>query len=682
MSSMDETNSGDVEIEEVDETVKTTSSEICSKKRKPYKAKSEVWGHYTKKQKTDGSKPDRANCNYCGKEFGCVSVMGTTTLWNHLKSCMKSPLSSSEKGQLKLSFGKVQEKGSINNWKFDPDKCRKSLARMIIIDELPFNIVEHKGFRAFCKDMQPLFKPISRHTIRKECIEIFSYEKAKLMKMFSESNMRICLTTDMWTSIQQLGYMCLTAHYIDNDWKMQKQIINFFPLPSPHTGKAIGKAIEQKLLEWGIDKVCTLTVDNASSNDKAAQYLVEKLQPKNSLILNGEFFHLRCSAHILNLIVKDGIDEVRSSIARIRACVLYIRSSSARMQLFRECIKKEQLACNSSLCLDVKTRWNSTYLMLESALKLQKAIERFQEDDISFEKEMKDESPIVDDWKIAKTLCEFLASFFESTKRLSGTSYITSNFYFHEVWKIEKVLHSYMASKNLDLRDMAIKMKEKFDKYWGSIDSMNVLLIVAVVLDPRYKLKFIKWCYSGLYPPFKVDRIVTKVKDALNQLYEFYESNMQGLSVVGEGTFKEQNVNSASMFANDHMQTIFEFHNFLEEEEMEECKNEVDRYLEENVQKDMGEFDILNWWKAASSKFTVLSHMARDILAIPVSTVASESAFSTGGRVLDSYRSSLAPSTVECLLCTQDWLRDQFPSVDVEEDIEELEQPKSSKLYF
>ena len=52
-----------------------------------------------------------------------------------------------------------------------------------------------------------------------------------------------------------------------------------------------------------------------------------------------------------------------------------------------------------------------------------------------------------------------------------------------------------------------------------------------------------------------------------------------------------------------------------------------------------------------------MSQIARDVLAIPVSIVASKSAFSTGGRVLDEYRSSLTPDMVEALILTQNWLR-------------------------
>ena len=93
-------------------------------------------------------------------------------------------------------------------------------------------------------------------------------------------------------------------------------------------------------------------------------------------------------------------------------------------------------------------------------------------------------------------------------------------------------------------------------------------------------------------------------------------------------------------------------------------KSEIEMYLDEGVYKPGNEeyedFDALNWWKDNSLKFRHLSKMARDILSIPITTVASESAFCAGGRVLDQYRSSLKPETIQALICMGDWLRQDF----------------------
>ena len=69
------------------------------------------------------------------------------------------------------------------------------------------------------------------------------------------------------------------------------------------------------------------------------------------------------------------------------------------------------------------------------------------------------------------------------------------------------------------------------------------------------------------------------------------------------------------------------------------------------------EVDILHWWKMKSELYPVLSRIARDVLAIPASTVPSESAFSTGGRVISDYRTSLTRTIVEALICLQDWFK-------------------------
>ena len=85
-------------------------------------------------------------------------------------------------------------------------------------------------------------------------------------------------------------------------------------------------------------------------------------------------------------------------------------------------------------------------------------------------------------------------------------------------------------------------------------------------------------------------------------------------------------------------------------------RSEFDTYLEEHVLPRSSDFDILSWWKANSSKYPILQTIARDILVIPISIVASESAFSTSGRFIGPHRSRLYSKTLEAMMCAQDWL--------------------------
>jgi hypothetical protein len=99
--------------------------------------------------------------------------------------------------------------------------------------------------------------------------------------------------------------------------------------------------------------------------------------------------------------------------------------------------------------------------------------------------------------------------------------------------------------------------------------------------------------------------------------------------------------------------------------------NTKSKYLAEDTEEADMKIDLLVWWKACEQRFLILSRMVRDVLAIPISNVASESAFSTSGCILDDFRSSLTPFMLEALICTQDWLRWSVP-IHIEENLEEL----------
>jgi len=160
-------------------------------------------------------------------------------------------------------------------------------------------------------------------------------------------------------------------------------------------------------------------------------------------------------------------------------------------------------------------------------------------------------------------------------------------------------------------------------------------------------------------------QIETNVKDLLNRLWEQYDklygrhlsnldAGVESSSVASIDVSVDVDDDDDALTETKYMKV---FMKHLEEESNSECMSEVDRYFLDGCEASTNEFDILLWWKVNAPKYPILAEIARDILAIPISTVASESAFSNGGRILDPFRSSLSPLTVEALVCTQDWLK-------------------------
>lgn len=72
-------------------------------------------------------------------------------------------------------------------------------------------------------------------------------------------------------------------------------------------------------------------------------------------VLEGKYLHMICAAHILNLAMKDGLTEVNKSILRICTAVKYVRSSPARLSLFKACVLEEGMESKALVCLDVDT---------------------------------------------------------------------------------------------------------------------------------------------------------------------------------------------------------------------------------------------------------------------------------------------------------------------------------------
>ena len=98
---------------------------------------------------------------------------------------------------------------------------------MIIVNEMPFMTVEGKGFLNFVKALEPRFKVPSRYTMMKDCFKLYIKDKNTLKNTFFITGQMVCLTTDTWTSVQNMSYMCVTGPPIDPNWTYHKRILAF-----------------------------------------------------------------------------------------------------------------------------------------------------------------------------------------------------------------------------------------------------------------------------------------------------------------------------------------------------------------------------------------------------------------------------------------------------------------------
>ncbi|XP_042460154.1 zinc finger BED domain-containing protein RICESLEEPER 2-like [Zingiber officinale] len=235
-------------------------------------------------------------------------------------------------------------------------------------------------------------------------------------------------------------------------------------------GVALAETIYSLAYDWGIEKkLFSITLDNVSVNDVCVEILKTQLRLKNALSFDGTLFHVRYYAHILNLIVQDGLKEIDIVVDRIREFVKYVKGSQRRKEKFKNCVSQTSIDSKRALIQDVPTRWNSTYMMLSSALYYRLAFCHLQLSDSNFQSCL-----------IAE----------------ERSRYPTSNLYSPHVFVIQLKLHEESSSQDLYMKKIADQMFVKFNKYWCEF---NVLFAIAVIFDPRYKFRFVGFSYGKLY---------------------------------------------------------------------------------------------------------------------------------------------------------------------------------------
>ncbi|KAL5562321.1 hypothetical protein UlMin_032068 [Ulmus minor] len=479
---------------------------------------------------------------------------------------------------------------------------------------------------------------------------MFEAEKRKLQRVLESNSSRVAITTDMWTaSNQKRGYMAITAHFIDESWVLQDRIMRFMYMPSPHDAENLGDALIECLLDWNIErKLLTLTLDNCSTNDAMVNVMLDKLD-KSLLLVNGKLLHMRCAAHILNLIVKEGLENLfGSGVERIRESIAFWTATPKRSEKFEESVRHLNIPCSKVLSLDIKTRWNSTYLMLSTALIYKDVFSRLRQREPQYRK-LGPKLSSEEDWELVKEMCERLKLFLKITELFSGTSYPTTNIFFLKICEVRMQISNWYMSDFVEIRTVAAAMVDKFEKYWLDIHG---ILALAIVLDPRYKMDLVDFQFTRICGKEEAQSCSKKVLDMCYDLVSQYQAIQS----------KEDDLDFSSDFScvDEDVDPLSDYDMYISIKKRSRSgtskKTEMDLYLDDEVLPRNVNFDILSLWKTNSLKYPTLGKIARDILAIPVTTVAFEYAFSMGGRCVSPSRNRLHPRKVEALVCTQDWL--------------------------
>jgi hypothetical protein len=399
----------------------------------------------------------------------------------------------------------------------------------------------------------------------------------------------------------------------------------------------ICEELYESLVDWNLDeKISTVTLDNCTTNDAVIPSLVRKIG-KSKLMNGGKLLHMRCCAHILNLIVKDGLEPLKNTIENIRESVAYWTAAPKRIEKFEEITKFVKVHTKTKISLDCKTRWNSTFNMLSIALPYKAVFIRASRIDKQYTC-----LPSEEEWNFAAEVVERLRIFNDITELFSGTQYVTANIYFMKICEIRVKIRQWSTCGNPLLETMSANMIAKFDKYWSDIQG---LMGIATVLDPRLKTLSLLMCFEWLLGTTGqvCEDKVALVMDLLRDLMIEYHIEVEEEETT---TAPTSNMEFLSSFSARVASTTPESMMY---------KSEVERYLEDGlVPLDTKDFNVLDWWKVAGSRYPTLRRIAKDIYAIPITTVASEAPFSTSGRVLSDHRSSLTPQMIEALMCSQD----------------------------
>ncbi|CAB5198761.1 unnamed protein product [Rhizophagus irregularis] len=242
-----------------------------------------------------------------------------------------------------------------------------------------------------------------------------------------------------------------------------------------------------------LTKIIACTTDNASNNDTLMKSL-ESVCQERSIDFTTKNNHVRCLAHIINLAAQAALSSLKVGYVKNENVLLNDTDEITEVIPKVRYLEKLARQCeaahlpNKELISDVKTRWNSTYAMIERSCELRKALDNT----VTADRDLRKWELVDSEWKLLEKIKNLLYIFSRATNHISHSRFPTiSNFVPVYNWLMDKI-EDLQTNKNTNevIKIVAKNAMEKIQKYYHYTSAL--VYNISTVLDPRLKLQYYK----------------------------------------------------------------------------------------------------------------------------------------------------------------------------------------------
>jgi hypothetical protein len=595
-----------------------------------------------KKGKSVGKVVFHFKCNYCSKLF---IGPGSGSFLDHIRKGHpeKGPeLLSINPKPIRDFFGKAKMKLS-----FDEDTAVGKLLKWIVKTDQSFTTVDNEHFQDFANYLKSDFSINSRRTIMRRLEELYDQKKHEMKERLNSFKSKYSITCDVWTSKNQLSFFGFTIHYINYDWQMKEQLLAFKFLEGEHDGESLSVAFINVLEDFEIaDRLLAVTADNASNNSTMMVHMeayYHERYPEAGFSVAWN--QVECMAHVLNLgaqqILKefkqpvdkdtyeagsDSSDDMVTAISRLSFLCRKIRLAPKLRRLLEKVCKEKDVKYLVPI-IDVVTRWNSTYDMLVRAVEIKDVMS-----DTFYQHKDRDLINLVlteTEWICVSQLIEVLAPLKEATMLASqgGESLMVTNVIPIFNFCCEMLGESL---KNFNISDdIYIGIESAIEKMNHYYDKISPIVGISLLLNPCFKKQMLT--ESLQWEKQWVESVLESFMSSFNHYKRRLGCSSENFSTpvvqVEKGIYsKDQNKKRKLITVASTVE-------------------EYTKYFSDPLAMDGT--NTLQFWKANSFNYPILSAMAKDYLTVQASSVPAERAFSSGVDLVTADRCSLTGKNIE-----------------------------------